>query len=80
MTVLSYSYVIMMDREINAPGYGKNIVDGINATDKCYLKGEMEIIDKLGSNDTTKIGILPSVSKDVSIKFADKCLHILNNA
>ena len=39
----------------------------------------MEIIGKLGTNDTTNIGILPSVSKYVSVKFSEKCLHILNN-
>ena len=39
----------------------------------------MEIIGKLGSNHITKIGILPSASKEVFIKFADQCLHIINN-
>ena len=39
----------------------------------------MELIGKLAVNDTTNIGILTSDSKDVSIKFVDQCLHILNN-
>ena len=39
----------------------------------------MELIGKSGSNDTTKIVIIPSGSKSVFIKFADQCLHILNN-
>ena len=30
----------------------------------------MEFIGKLASNDTSNIGMLPSDSKDVSIKFA----------
>ena len=37
-TVLSSSYVIIMDRTIKAPGHGKNVVDEINATDRHYLK------------------------------------------
>ena len=78
-TVLSSSYGIIMDREINAPGHGNNVADGINATDKIYLKEEMEIIGKLRSNDTTNIAMLPSASKDVSAKLEDQCLHILNN-
>ena len=45
---------------INAPGYGKNVVDGLNARDKSYLKGETEIFGKLGSHDTTNIRMLPS--------------------
>ena len=38
ITVLSSSYGIIMYREINAPDHGNNVVDGINATDKLYLK------------------------------------------
>ena len=68
-----------MDRAINAPGHGKNVVEGLNATEKRYLKGEMKLISKLESKYTANIGMLPSASKDVSITFADKCLHILNN-
>ena len=79
MTVLSSSYGIIMDLSINAPGHGNNVVDVLNATYKRYLKGKMEIIGKLGSNYTTYIGILNSASKDVSVKFADQFLHIVNN-
>ena len=39
----------------------------------------MELIGKLTSNDASKIGMLTSDSKDVPIKFADKCIHIINN-
>ena len=39
----------------------------------------MELIGKLGSNDTKKIGMIPSASKYVSIKFSHQCLHILND-
>ena len=79
MTVLSSSYVIIMDCAMNTPGHGRNVVDGLNATDNHYLKGEMKLMGKLASNDTTNIGMLPSASKYVSIKFANQCLHILNN-
>ena len=54
-------------------------VDGINSTDKSCLEGEMELIGKRGSNNTTNIGMFLSASKYVSIKFVDQCLHILNN-
>ena len=79
MAVLSYSYGIIMDIAINAPGHGKNVVDGINATYKCYLKEQIEPIGKLSSNDTSNILILPSASKDASIKLSYQCIHILNN-
>ena len=60
-----------MDRTINAAFHVNNVVDGMNATYKRFLKGEMELIGKLGSIDTTKIGIFPSASKEVSFKFPD---------
>ena len=47
--------------------------------DKRYLKGKMELMGKLESNNTTNIGMLTSASKYVSINFADQCLHIINN-
>ena len=36
-----------MDLAINSPGYGNNVVDVLNATDKYYLKEQMELIGKL---------------------------------
>ena len=68
-----------MDCAINEPGHGNNFIDGINATDKHYLKGKKELIGKLASNDTSKIGMLPSASKNVSDNFTDQRIHILNN-
>ena len=38
----------------------------------------MELIGKLTSNDTPNIGILPSASKEASIKISDKCIRIIN--
>ena len=51
MTVLSYLYGIIMDLAINAPGHSGTFVRGINATDKHYLKNQMESLDKLPSKD-----------------------------
>ena len=59
ITVLSYSYGIIMNRTINSLVHVNNVVNGINATDKRYLK-KMELVGKLSSNDTSKIGMIPS--------------------
>ena len=32
-----------MYRQINAPSNVNNVVDGLNDTDKCYLKYQMEL-------------------------------------
>ena len=49
-----------MDCAVNAPCHVKNVVEGLNSTDKPYLNREMEIMGELASNDTTNIGILSS--------------------
>ena len=41
MTVLSYSYGIVLDCTLNAPVHENNAVDGLNSTEKLTLKGKM---------------------------------------
>ena len=79
MTVLSYLYGKIMDLAINSPVNGNNIVDGINATENIYLKEKMEFIGKLEINHTSRIRMITSASKYVSIEFSKQCIHILNN-
>ena len=51
MTVLASSYGIIMGFANNTHVHGNNVVDGLNATGKRYLKEQMELICKLESND-----------------------------
>ena len=44
MNVLSSSYGIIMDRAINSPGHRKNVADGLNATEKRYLKEKWNLL------------------------------------
>ena len=37
MSVMSQCYSIIIDRGISAPGNGKEVVDGLNNVDKCYI-------------------------------------------
>ena len=37
MSVMSQGYPIIIDRGISAPGYGKEVADGLNAADKRYI-------------------------------------------
>ena len=41
-----------MDRAISSQLHRKNFVDGLNATEKHYLKEQMELIGYLLINDT----------------------------
>ena len=49
MPVLYQSYSIIFDRGISAPGHDKEVVDGINATDKRYMYQLMSTVQLLGS-------------------------------
>ena len=37
MSYLSTSYQFVLDRAVDAPGHGKDVVDGFNAVQKRYL-------------------------------------------
>ena len=83
--ILHFSYCVLrfsksiINRAINPPGHRNDFFDGINETEKSFLKEKMKIIGKLASNYTSKIVIPPSDSKDVSIKSAYQCTKILKN-
>ena len=40
----------------------------------------MEVLGKLVGNYTSKIEIIPSASRYVSIKFKEQFLHVINNS
>ena len=37
MSYVSTSYIIVLDRVVDTPGHGKDVVDGFNAVQKQYL-------------------------------------------
>ena len=49
MSVMSQCYSIIIDRGISAPGHGKEVVDGLNATDKQYIYQLMSNVQLPGS-------------------------------
>ena len=63
LTVLSSSYGIIIDLVNNSLCHVNIVIDELNATEKLYLKVEMEIIGRLESDDTSKIVLNPSASK-----------------
>ena len=40
LSMISTNFNIIVDRTIGAPGYGKDVVDGIDSCDKRYLMGK----------------------------------------
>ena len=62
MTILSALFGIIMYHLINAPSHGNNVVDGINTTEKLYLKLQVELVGHLRIYDTSIIVILACAS------------------
>jgi hypothetical protein len=54
LSILASTYGIVIDRAIGAPGHGKDIVDGLNATDKVYLRKAMCMIGTPEADDGAK--------------------------
>ena len=44
LSIISANFNVIVDRMIEVPGHGKDVVDGINFCDKRYLIGEMCMI------------------------------------
>ena len=49
MPIISQTYSIIIDRGISEPGNGKEVVDGINSVDKCYIYQLMSRVQLPGS-------------------------------
>ena len=54
-SVLSATYQITIDQMIGAPGHGKDIVDGINAVDKKYIRIKMCQISTPEASESEKL-------------------------
>ena len=44
-------YKVLIDRGVGAPVYGREVVDGLNATDKSFLSMIMTTVQLPGSAD-----------------------------
>ena len=53
LSYLATEFEITIDRQIDAPGHGKDVVDGLNAKDKVYLRKAMITADKTNKTDST---------------------------
>jgi hypothetical protein len=51
LSYLAHVYDITIDRAIGAPSHGKDVVDGLNAMDKQFLKWLFRAIAEAGSNE-----------------------------
>eukprot|EP00957_Ditylum_brightwellii_P184269 14035330-Ditylum_brightwellii.AAC.1 len=76
ISTISIKYDIVIDHAIGAPGHGKDVVDGLNAVDKRYLRTAMlrnsfpeedKNLKKMSCHSATQMG---------SGSFAAECKHL----
>ena len=51
VSIMSQCYSIIIDRGISSPGHGKEVVDGLNEIDKCYIYQLMSNVQLPGSKN-----------------------------
>ena len=84
LSYLATEFDITIDRQIDAPGHGKDVVDGLNAQDKVYLRKAMITADKTNktdSADNNKLKMDPAVvdGDNKAISFAKQCVKLCSD-
>ena len=78
MYILSKSYQIVLDRAVDTPGHGKDVLDGFNAVQKRYLATCLIMcstpeVDKIYSKHMR----VDATTKKVEVIFAEECKRLL---
>ena len=84
LSYLAFQHGITIDRQIDAPGGGKDVVDGLNTQDKVYLRKAMITADKTNktdSADNNKLKMDPAVvdSDNKAIGNAKQCAKLCSD-
>jgi hypothetical protein len=80
LSYLSVTYSISIDRAIDAPGHGKDVVDGLNATLKRFLGTclRMTNMPEVHRGDGKRMNI-HSMTDEGESSFAEECRRLLEN-
>ena len=80
LSLLAFTHQIVIDRAIGAPGHGKDIVDGLNATDKQFLSYKMCKIGLPEVNETDSRMSAASMVEGTSFSLAEECARLCSDA
>ena len=69
MTIYLSTSKVSTDREIGAPGHGRDCLDGQNKRDKRYLREQMKRLSKFLTTTCEVFGMLHSVSNKLTVSF-----------
>ena len=67
--MLSQEFSFIIDRHISEPGHGREVVDGLNSTDKGFLFQLMSIVQRPGEKGYAKKMVMHTgtLTSDVSL-------------
>ena len=79
MYFLSKSYQIVLDRAVDTPGHGKDVVDGFNAVQKRYLATclRMRSTPEVDKIDSKRMRV-DAMTKKGEVSFAEECKRLLD--
>ena len=79
MSYLSTSYKIVLDRAVDTPGHGKDVVDGFNAVQKRYLATclRMHITPKKDKIYSKRMRVEAMIEKG-EVSFPEECKRSLD--
>ena len=79
MSYLSTSYQIVLDRDVDTPGHGKDVVDGFNAVQKRYLASclRMRSTREKHKIDSKRMRVEAMTEKG-EVSFAEECKRLLD--
>ena len=74
-------FQVAIDRQVDAPGHGKDVVDGLNAQDKVYLRKHMisscaATEPRTGPNAKLKMDAAVVDGDNKAISFAKQCVEL----
>ena len=81
MICLASEFDIIVDRLVDTPGHGKDVVDGMNAQDRVYLRHNMitaKNTDQTGDSEESEVKFDAALADgdEKEISFADQCVKI----
>ena len=79
MSFLSKSYQIVLDRRVDTPGHGKDVVDGFNAVQKRYLVTflRMSSTPEVDNIDSMRMHV-DAMTKKGEVSFSEECKRLLD--
>ena len=80
LSALARKHGIIIDRAVDAPGHGKGVVDGVQGTEKEFLRRKMCMINKNGHDSMDNRIEAAQMCSGEKTSFARECIRLCSNS